>query len=87
MMHVASTISDHKFTVRNLIFQGVGRDFSHAVIFLCDWSRNRLKVSASPLKFLLKAGYIFSIPSFHFRSFTKKSLLLKVNSQGKNAWS
>ncbi len=52
MMHVASTISDHKFTDRNLIVQGVGQDFSHAVISLRDWSRNRLKVSASPLKFL-----------------------------------
>ena len=84
MMHVASKISDHKFTVRNLIFQGVGRDFSYAVMILCDWTRNRLKVSAS--NFYKSQDIIFSIPSFHFRSFTKKSLLLQVNSQGKNAW-
>ena len=52
MMHIALTISDHKFTDTNLIVQGVGQDFSYAVISLCNWSINRLKVSASPLKFL-----------------------------------
>ena len=31
-MHIALTISGHKFTVTNLIVQGVGQDFSHAVI-------------------------------------------------------
>ena len=32
MMHIALTISDHKFTVTNLIVQGVGQDFSNALI-------------------------------------------------------
>ena len=32
MMCIALTISGHKFTVTNLIVQGVGQDFSHAVI-------------------------------------------------------
>ncbi len=89
MMHVASKISDHKFTVRNLIFRGVGQDFSHAVMILCDWTKNRLKVSASPLNFYKSQDIYFPFRHSIFVHLPRKvfysKLILKVKMPGFNS--